>query len=105
MDKVKLTKREKYVLRTLNGKGDTALSEFDVPAIDRLVTLGLVRAAYTEGHRLEAATLTTMWKQYLYDNPRLRSPIDWRWVVTTFIAAIAAGAAVAALFIACTIIS
>ncbi len=89
----------------LNGKGDTALSEFDVPAIYRLVTLGLVRAAFTEGNRLEAAELTTMGKQYLYDNPWLRNPINWKWIVTTCIAAIAAGAAVAVLFIACTFIS
>ena len=100
MDKVKLTKREKHVLRTLNSKGFSALSEFDVPAIDRLVTIGLVRAAFIEGHRLEAAELTTMGKQYLYDNPHLWNPIDWKWIVTTVLAAIAAAAA---LFAACSI--
>ena len=103
MDRITLTKREKHVLRTLNGKGDKALCEFDVPAIDRLVTLGLVSAAFTEGHRLEAAQLTTMGKQYLYDNPHLRNPIDWKWVATTGIAVIAAAAAVAALFVACSL--
>jgi len=102
MDTIKLSKREKYVLRTLNEKGHDALCEFDIPAINRLMTLGLVRAAFIEGHRLEAAELTTMGKQYLYDNPYLRNPIDWKWIVTTALAAIAAAAAVAALFVACT---
>lgn len=103
MDRIKLTKREKHVLRALSSNNANALCEFDIPAINRLMTLGLVRAAFIEGHRLEAAELTTMGKQYLYDNPHLRNPIDWKFIVTTTLAAIAAAAAVAALFVACSL--
>lgn len=103
MEAIKLSKREKHVLRTLSTRGYDGLCEFDVPAIDRLVSIGLVHAAFMEGHRLEAAALTTMGKQYLYDNPRLHNPVDWV-KIGAVAALVAAAASVCALLIACRLI-
>ena len=89
MERIKLTKREKRVLRALSRQGFDALSEFDATAVRSLEHHGLVRGAYIEGGGVEDARLTTMGKEYLADNPKLRNPVDWKWVVTTTIAAIA----------------
>lgn len=100
MERIKLSRREKQVLRTLSKQGFDALSEFDNPALGNLERLGLVKTARIEGGGVEGARLTTMGKEYLMDNPHLYNPVDWKWVITTVIAAIAAAAT---LFVACSI--
>ena len=81
MERIKLTKREKRVLRTLSQQGFYALSGFDAIAIRSLEDNGLVKGAYLEGGGVDDAKLTNMGKVYLMDNPKLRNPIDWKWVV------------------------
>jgi hypothetical protein len=103
MDRIKLTKREKRVLRTLSRQVYDALSEFDAAAIRSLDHHGLVQGTYIEGGGVEGARLTNYGKEYVADNPRLRNPVDWKWAITTILAAIAAAAAVAALFVACSL--
>ena len=77
MERIKLTKREKQVLRILSRQDFDALSEFDAIAIRNLDNLGLVQGAYVEGGGVEGGRLTTMGKEYLRDNPRLRNPVNW----------------------------
>ena len=77
MERIKLTKREKRVLRTLSRQGFDALSEFDATAVRSLDAQGLVRGAYLEGGGVEGARLTNMGKEYLADNPKLRNPVNW----------------------------
>lgn len=77
MERIKLTKREKRVLRTLSRQGFYALSEFDATAVRSLDNHGLVQGAYIEGGGVEDARLTNYGKEYIADNPRLRNPIDW----------------------------
>lgn len=77
MERIKLSKREKRVLRTLSKQGFGALSEFDFPSVGNLERMGLARVARIEGGGLEGAALTTMGKEYLADNPQLHNPIDW----------------------------
>ena len=103
MERIKLSKGEKWVLRALSNQGFDALSEFDSAAVRSLDNKGLVRGAYTEGGGMEAARLTTMGKEYLRDNPKLRNPVDWKWVITTIFLAITAIATVATLFVACSL--
>lgn len=81
MERIKLTKREKRALRTISQQGFAALSELDAAAIRSLDRLGLVQGAYIEGGGVDDAKLTNMGKVYLMDNPKLRNPIDWKWVV------------------------
>ena len=98
MERIKLTKREKNVLRMLRDGNSEALSEFDASSVENLARLGLVRRTGVEGGGFDDARLTNMGKEYFNDNPRLANPIDWKWVVTTAIAAIIAICAVIALF-------
>lgn len=103
MERIRLTKREKRVLRTLSRQGFDALSEFDAAAIRSLDNLGLVQDAYIEGGSVEDARLTNYGKEYIADNPRLRNPVDWKWIISTFLAALAATAGILALIIACSL--
>ena len=80
MERIKLTKREKNVLRLLRDGNSEALSEFDAPSVEHLAHLGLVRRAGVEGAGFDDARLTNMGKEYFNDNPRLANPIDWKWV-------------------------
>ena len=77
MERIKLSKREKQVLRTLSRQNFDALSEFDTAAIRSLASHGLVQGAFVEGGGVEDAKLTTMGKEYMRDNPRLRNPVNW----------------------------
>lgn len=105
MERIKLTKREKRVLRTLSRQSFAALSEFDAAAIRSLDSQGLVQGAFIEGGGVEDAKLTNYGKEYLADNPKLWNPIDWKWIVTATIGAIAATTGTIALFIACSLMS
>ena len=100
MERIRLSKREKQVLRTLDVSDFDRLSEFDKSAICRLHDIGLVRAAFEEGHSPVWAILTTQGKEYLRDNPRLLNPINWT-VVGVVIGLLTLAVSVAALFIAC----
>lgn len=63
---------------------------------------GLVYAAYIEGGEVEGARLTSEGQCLLAENPKLSMPKDWRWIITTAIAAVGVAIALAALFISCT---
>ena len=102
MERIKLSKREKHVLRTLSSKDSSALTEFDVSSIDALSSLGLVTANWKEGHELFSASLTTKGKEYLFDNPHLYNPVDV-WKVVSAVASIGTLiTAIIALIIACS---
>ena len=77
MERIRLTKREKAVLRILSRQGYEALSEFDASAVRALSERGFVKAAFTEGGGVEDAKLSTMGKEYLRDYLSLRNPVDW----------------------------
>ena len=77
MERIRLTKREKRVLKTLHRQDFTALSEFDTASVRSLSTHGLVHAAYIEGGGIEDAKLTNMGKAYMQLNPKLRNPVNW----------------------------
>ena len=76
MKRIELTKREKKVLRLLRAGNAGALSEFDAPSLATLQSKGLVQSAFTEGHGVDDARLTSMGKEYISDNPRLLNPIN-----------------------------
>ena len=104
MERLKLTKSEKTVLRMVAGgvrpkEFPTHIYTSSVMSLERL---GLVKAYWKEENGVPVdADLTDHGAMYISENPILRNPVDWKWVVTTIVAAIAAVAGVAALFIAC----
>lgn len=104
MEKIKLSRKEKQVLRLLySGCGCPETYPFDVFAscVDTLERKGLARGAWTEEHRLGDAKITVRGKTYMYFNPSLKNPVDWKWVVTTGIAFVGLLMSIIALLIAC----
>lgn len=53
---------------------------------------------WSEESGLAVAGLTAAGEGYLEDNPHLRNPVDWKWVITMGVAALAA---VVAMLVAC----
>ena len=104
MERIRLTKEEKTVLRMVAGK--VKPKEFPehvyLSCVRRLERLGLVEAFWVEEKDTPAEVLLSdTGAMYLAENPSLRNPTDWKWVVTTAIAVVGAGTAIAALFVAC----
>lgn len=98
MERIKLTQREKRIMRLLLGNNACALSEFDAPSVKHLADLGLVMRAGVEGGSFDDARLTNMGKEYFNDNPRLRNPINWDRLIQAAIAVGTLIAAIAALY-------
>ena len=104
MKRIKLTRDEKQVLRLVaTGREcpDTYPHSTYSAGLKGLEREMLVFVARDESHAVVDARLTDYGRQYLAENPRLHNPVSWRWIITTALTAIAACAAVAALFIAC----
>lgn len=108
MKRIRLSSEEKTVLRMLaNGFGcpDIYPLHVFVSAVGSLERKGLAQGAWTEEHDLDDARITRQGKVYLAHNPTLRNPVDWKWAATTVIAALAAVAGVAALFVSCSLLN
>lgn len=101
MERIKLTKREKRVLRLLSSNRFDMLSTLDYPALRVLHDAGFVRVAFIEGGVPEAARLTDFGKEYIADNPRLRNPINWA-MAGTIVAAIGSLGTIITIIITCT---
>lgn len=108
MERIKLTKDEKTVLRFLYnrcGCPDIYPRHIFVSCVESLERHGLAKGAWTEGYDLDDARITRQGKVYLAHNPTLRNPVDWKWIVTTALAALAAVAGVAALFVSYSLLN
>lgn len=105
MERITLTKREKSVLLAMQSHGFDALSDFDTPSLRRLHAIGLVKIACVEGGGIEGAHLTTMGKEYLRCNPKLRNPINWKWLIPTIITIATFLLSLAAFLTACRALS
>lgn len=104
MERIYLSKNEKQVLRWLrshNGyKATMPRASFD-RALRLLQEKDLAVGLWSEEEGLVEAFLTPGGEGYIEDNPTLYNPIDWKWVITTVVASVAAIASIAALFVAC----
>lgn len=109
MERIRLTKQEKTVLRLLasgcNECPDAYPRHIFVSCIRSLEQKGLAKGAWQEGGEMEDARLTPFGREYLAENPSLRNPVDWRWVITTAIATVAALASIVALFVSCSLLN
>ncbi|MDE5703824.1 MAG: hypothetical protein K2H70_03255 [Bacteroidales bacterium] len=98
MERIKLTKDEKRVLRLVENETDcpeTYPAHVYVGCILSLERKGLIKGAYTEGGMVMDARLTNFGKGYVFANPKLRNPLPWGAIW----AAIAACSGIAGLFI------
>lgn len=104
MERIKLSKNEKKVLRLIN-TGSDCPSGFSIAiyssCVRSLERHGLAKGAYIEGGDCEAARLTPDGRCYLAENPKLRNPIDWKWIIATIIAIVGVITTIIIGFVAC----
>jgi len=104
MERIKLTKQEKEVLRLVNAVGkcpDTYPLHVFCECVGTLEQKGLVKVMWAEGHEFVDVRMTATGQTYMALNPELRNPVDWKWVVSSVIAVIGLVVSVAALLISC----
>lgn len=104
MDRIRLTKAEKRVLRMIaSGQGscpaEYPLHEFNT-AVRSLHRHELVQGSFAEGGNVVDSRLTTIGRQYLAENPRLANPADWG-KIGTIVGIIGTLFGIIALFVAC----
>lgn len=91
MGEIKLSKDEKKVLRLLNTHDSEALDIIARSQVRRalrsLEKQHFVRVTWIEGGDYEAVCLTRDGKDYLIENPKLRNPVNWKWVIGISISA------------------
>ncbi len=106
MERIKLSKAEKKVLGLISKHGVQSLDTIPRSQVRRalrsLEEKHLIRAAWIEGGDYEAVRLTRNGKDYLIENPKLRNPIDWKWIIVTGLATIGSLTGIAALFVVCS---
>lgn len=83
MERIKLTKREKYMLLALrDGKEDYFRKKYGEHyyqcALYGLASHRLIRIAKVEGGRVESAGISAYGHYYLQSNPSLSNPVDWQ---------------------------
>ena len=107
MERIKLIKEEKKVLRLLSKHGVQSLDTIPRSQVRRalrsLEEKHLIRAAWMEGGDYEAVRLTRNGSDYLVENPSLINPIDWKWWIGTAIGVATLTVAIIALCIAFSI--
>lgn len=75
MDRIKLTNREKEILRLLkSGQYPEVVEKNDKMPVKKLIHDGLVSCKTNEFGSLLVPNLTERGELYLYDNPKLRNP-------------------------------
>lgn len=100
MERIKLSKREKHVLMSVRNGWTRGLGELDRPAIESLRARGLVKGIFTEQGDPLRIDLSELGKAYLFENPRLRNPINWS-AFAAIAAAISSVGVILGLIIAC----
>ncbi len=104
MERIRLSKTEKELLKRINLYGDECIVDFPScevsQCIHSLEAKGVVKGAYIEGGGVESVLITKEGKSYIRNNPNLTNPMDWS-KVAAVAGIIAAIAAVAALFVSC----
>ena len=108
MERIRLTKEEKHVLLHVSEYGekqprDTSLLVF-LHSLSTLQEKQLVvfKANYDEVIR---ASLTVKGAAYLELNPKLKNPIDWKYIILAVLSAITAVSTAMTVYISCTNVS
>lgn len=101
MERIKLTKEEKEVLLHIEKYGkkqprNITLVMFHY-CLSTLEEKGLVDFKANYDKVLEAG-LTVKGAVYLEQNPKLKNPIDWKWIILTILTSITAISTLLALF-------
>lgn len=102
MERVRLTKAEKQVLRMISKGIHLCPSEYPLhtfnTSVRTLFNKGFIQAMFQEGGGVIDTKMTDYGVQYMAQYPLLHNPVNWSLVV----ASISAIGTILALFIACT---
>ncbi len=102
MERIRLSRQEKKVLRGLYKYGNKAIEDFKPREVARCIRSlqrkGLAKGAFVEGGLLEAARLTGDGEYYIRNNPKLLNPINWA-NISAVVAVLALFVAIAALLV------
>lgn len=105
MDKIKLNKNQKLILKSLrNGDYQASIPDRDIDDIFVLKELNLITAIEVSdksGRTLICPELTDRGKAYMASNPRLKNPTIWddkKYIINTIISVAALIVAIIALF-------
>lgn len=104
MQRIRLTRNEKRVLRLLSADlwcPDTMPYHKFAEGCIGLECKGLAKCAWASVHKLVDAIITTEGKVYIAENPSLRNPVDWKLAITTAITTGTLIVSIAALLTAC----
>lgn len=107
--RIRLSKGAKFVLRLLNNGQYTCpkATPFAVfnDGAHELESNHLAVCHDEECGNVEIARLTDAGKLYISQNPDLRNPVDWKWVITTIIATITAIGTILMVIIGCKVLN
>lgn len=81
MERIKLSKKEKALLRNIASGVSYPPDNMSIEVISCTASFlerkGLIVVVWASGHEFVSAQLTDFGKYYLAANPDLRNPIDW----------------------------
>lgn len=101
MERIKLSKNEKAVLRMVAGGQGTCPADYPLhifnAAVRSLDRKGLVHGVYEDDGNVADSRLTQDGRMYMAENPNLRNPINWGVVLSVITITIS----IIALFVAC----
>lgn len=106
MDRIYLTKGEKHVLQYL----DSHETHYKIVNNEQywadMISLnekGLTITRNNE-HRVYDIKLSFKGRKYLFCNPKLKNPLDWKWILQFTVTVIITIATIIGLFIGCTLL-
>ena len=106
MGKIRLTREEKRVLRLVyyNHDKPNELSDHDYSSYIRsLERKGLVLGKYSVKSIVVDVRISDFGNDYIFYNPKLRNPIDWKWIITTILTAATLVVSARMIIIACSV--
>lgn len=106
MERIKLSKQEKEVLRIVKSCGANCPSMYPLhvfnTCVHSLKRKGLVDASFVRGgNTVWTAKVSVYGRLYLIENPNLRNPIPWK-AISVIIALLAFIVSIIALFVSCS---
>lgn len=108
MERIKLSKSEKEVLRIIaefkGNKPSTYPDHTFNAAAYSLQQKGLVKAKFLTTGAVWNISLTDLGKHYLCENPMLKNPVDWKFIASVVIPLAAVIVSIIALFVSCAAI-
>lgn len=107
MERIRLTRDEKEVMGHIAANGGKQPAKISPVmfhySLSTLREKGLADFKSNYGEVIDAR-LTMKGLAYVEQNPNLKNPVDWKWIITITLTGITAVATTLALFVACSVL-